>query len=105
MASTGISLTMFLCVSMSLFLIGLLGIVLNQRNVIIMILSLEILLLGVNLNFLIFSVFMDDMFGQIFALYVLTIAAGESAIGLALLVRLFSTRGNINIKLLNKLNG
>jgi NADH-quinone oxidoreductase subunit K len=98
---TSLSLTMYLFVAMSLFLIGLLGIVLNQRNIIIMILSLEILLLAVNLNFLVFSVYIDDMFGQIFALYVLTIAAGESSIGLALLVCLFRTRGSINVDKLN----
>ena len=76
----------FLAVSILLFLLGIWGIFLNRKNIIIMLMSIELMLLAVNLNFVLFSVYLDDLVGQMFALFILTVAAAESAIGLALLV-------------------
>lgn len=81
-----IDLVKYLTVAMILFLIGMTGIALNRKNIIIMLMSVELMLLAVNLNFIIYSVYLDDMIGQLFALLVLTVAAAESAIGLAILV-------------------
>lgn len=78
------SLDILLCFSTIIFLFGLLGLVLNKRNLLIILMSIELMLLGLNLNFVVFSVYLDDILGQIFALYVLTVAAAESAIGLAI---------------------
>jgi NADH-quinone oxidoreductase subunit K len=78
------SLDILLCFSTIIFLFGLLGLVLNKRNLLIILMSIELMLLGLNLNFVIFSVYLDDILGQVFALYVLTVAAAESAIGLAI---------------------
>lgn len=85
----------YLFLSNSLYLIGLFGILLNRRNIIILLMSIELVLLGCNLNFIIFSYALDDMIGQMFALLVLTVAAAESAVGLAILVIYFRVRGNI----------
>lgn len=92
-----LSLTHFLTVSIILFFIGLWGIVLNRRNIIIMLMSIELMLVAVNFNFIIFSVFQDSLIGQIFAIFVLTVAAAESAIGLAILVVYYRVRGSIVI--------
>ena len=77
-----ISQTKYLFVAMVLFLLGLSGIFLNRKNIIILLMSIELMLLSINFNFIIFSVFLDDILGQLFALLVLTVAAAESAIGL-----------------------
>uniref|UniRef100_A0A7C8ZN75 NADH-ubiquinone oxidoreductase chain 4L n=1 Tax=Opuntia streptacantha TaxID=393608 RepID=A0A7C8ZN75_OPUST len=79
--------------SMIIFILGIWGILLNRRNILIMLMSIELMLLAVNLNFLVFSVSLDDMMGQLFALLVLTVAAAESAIGLAIFVITFRVRG------------
>ena len=92
-----IDLVKYLTVSMILFLIGITGIVLNRKNIIIMLMSIELMLLAVNMNFIIFSVYLDDIMGQLFALLVLTVAAAESAIGLAILVVYYRVRGTINL--------
>src|ERR1700734_3994267 len=78
-------LDQFLSLSFILFILGLWGIFLNRKNLILMLMSIELMLLAVNLNFIIFSIVLDDLFGQIFSLFVLTVAAAESAIGLAIL--------------------
>lgn len=78
------SLDILLSISTIIFLLGALGLVLNKRNLLIILMSIELMLLGLNLNFVFFSVYLDDILGQIFALYVLTVAAAESAIGLAI---------------------
>jgi NADH-quinone oxidoreductase subunit K len=78
-----------------LFLIGLVGIVFNRRNIIIIILCIELVLLSQNLNFVTFSMYLDDLVGQIFTLFILTVAAAESAIGLALLILYYRVRGSI----------
>jgi NADH-quinone oxidoreductase subunit K len=85
-------------VAMILFLIGVLGILLNRKNIILMIMSIEIILLAVNYNFILFSVYLNDLWGQIFSLFILTVAAGESAIGLAILVAYYRVRGTIAVK-------
>jgi NADH:ubiquinone oxidoreductase subunit K len=95
----------YLYVSIILFLLGIWGIFLNRKNIIIMLMSIELMLLAVNLNFLIFSVFLDDMMGQLFALFILTVAAAESAIGLAILVVYYRIRGTVAVELINLIKG
>jgi NADH-quinone oxidoreductase subunit K len=80
-----------------LFCLGLFGIILNRQNILIILMSIELVLLSVNLNFIYFSVFLDDIIGQIFSLIILTVASAESAIGLALMVLFFNIHGNISI--------
>ncbi len=98
-------ITTYLAVSLLLFLLGIWGIFLNRKNIIIMLMSIELMLLAINLNFLVFSVYLDDIVGQLFALLVLTVAAAESAIGLALLVVYYRVRGTISIEFINLLKG
>lgn len=93
-------LTYFLKITISLFFIGVLGLVLNRRNILIALVSLELLLLSVNLNFIIFSIYLDDTMGQLFVLFVLTIAAAESGLGLAILVAFYKLRNSIEFKLI-----
>ena len=95
----------YLAVSMILFLLGIWGIFLNRKNIIIMLMSIELMLLAVNLNFLVFSVYLDDMLGQLFSLLILTVAAAESAIGLALLVVYYRIRGTIAVEFISLLKG
>jgi NADH-quinone oxidoreductase subunit K len=78
------SFDLLLTISTIIFLLGVLGLVLNKRNLLVVLMSIELMLVGLNLNFIFFSVYLDDILGQVFALYVLTVAAAESAIGLAL---------------------
>ena len=100
-----ISLGHYLIVAAALFTIGVLGIFLNRKNIIIILMSIELILLAVNLNLVAFSAFLGDLVGQVFALFVLTVAAAESAIGLAILVVLFRERRSINVEDLNTLQG
>lgn len=100
-----IDLVKYLTVAMVLFLIGMTGIALNRKNIIIMLMSVELMLLAVNLNFIIYSVYLDDMMGQLFALLVLTVAAAESAIGLAILVIYYRVRGSISVENIHLLRG
>lgn len=95
----------YLSVSMILFLLGIWGIFLNRKNIIIMLMSIELMLLAVNMNFLLFSVYLDDLMGQLFALLVLTVAAAESAIGLALLVVYYRVRGTVAVEFINLMKG
>ena len=95
----------FLAVSIILFLLGIWGIFFNRKNIIIMLMSIELMLLAVNLNFVLFSVYLDDLIGQIFALLILTVAAAESAIGLALLVVYYRVRGTIAVEFINLIKG
>ncbi len=98
-------LVKYLSVSTILFLLGIWGIFLNRKNIIIMLMSIELMLLAVNYNFLVFSVYLDDLVGQLFALLVLTVAAAESAIGLALLVVYYRVRGTIAVEFINLIKG
>ena len=95
----------YLTVSFVLFLLGIAGIFLNRKNIIIMLMSVELMLLAINMNFLVFSVHLDDMMGQVFALLVLTVAAAESAIGLAILVVYYRVRGTIAIEFIYLMKG
>mmetsp|Transcript_31560 Transcript_31560/g.80373 ORF Transcript_31560/g.80373 Transcript_31560/m.80373 type:complete len:103 (+) Transcript_31560:44-352(+) len=97
--------TKYLFVTTFLFLIGLSGIFLNRKNIIILLMSIELMLLAINLNFIVFSVFLDDILGQLFALLILTVAAAESAIGLAILIIYYRIRGAIAIELINLIKG
>ena len=93
----------YLLVSCTLFLLGIWGIFLNRKNIIIMLMSIELMLLAVNFNFLIFSVYLDDLMGQIFSLFILTVAAAESSIGLALLVIYYRKQQTIAVEFINLL--
>jgi NADH-quinone oxidoreductase subunit K len=84
--------------SLNIFLIGAFGLILNKRNLIVLLMSLELMLLGVNLNFIFFSVLCDDFIGQIFAIFILTIAAAESGIGLAIFSIYFSNKQTIGLE-------
>lgn len=95
----------FLLVSFFLFIIGILGIFLIKKNIIIILMSIELMLLAINLNFIIFSVYINDITGQIFALFILTVAAAESALGLAILVVYYRIKGIISINFINSLKG
>lgn len=100
-----IDLVKYLTVATILFLLGICGIFLNRKNIIIMLMSIELMLLAINFNFIIFSVYLDDLMGQIFALFVLTVAAAESAIGLAILVVYYRIRGTIAVEFVNLMKG
>lgn len=100
-----ISLSHYLVLGAILFAIGLVGIFLNRKNVIILLMSIELMLLAVNMNFVAFSHYLQDISGQIFVFFILTVAAAESAIGLAILVVLFRNMQTINVDDLNKLKG
>lgn len=100
-----ITLTHCLTLSALLFAISVAGIFINRKNVIVLLMCVELLLLAVNFNFIALSRFMDDPTGQIFVFFILTVAAAESAIGLAILVVLFRTRRSINVQELNVLRG
>ena len=100
-----IELNQFLILSALLFAIGVIGIFLSRKNVIIILMSIEIILLSVNLNLIAFSYFLSDLTGQIFSLFVLTVAAAEAAIGLAILVIYNRNAGSIEIEKINALKG
>ena len=95
----------YLTVGIILFILGVLGIVLNRSNLIIMLMSIELMLLAISFLFLINSVVIDNLIGQIFTIMILTVAAAESAIGLAILVAYYRIRGTIAVKSLNFLRG
>jgi len=100
-----ISLNHFLVVAAILFVIGVFGIFLNRKNVIVILMSIELILLSVNINFVAFSAHLGDLTGQIFTLFVLTVAAAEAAIGLAILVVYFRNRHTIAVDDINMMKG
>ena len=100
-----IGLSHFLTVAAVLFALGIFGIFLNRKNVIVILMSIELMLLAVNINFVAFSTFLDDLTGQIFAMFVLGIAAAEAAIGLAIIVVYFRNRGSIAVEDVNVMKG
>ena len=102
---TDVGLDHFLVVSAILLVLGIFGIFLNRKNVIIILMSVELMLLAVNINLVAFSHFLGDMVGQVFAMFVLTVAAAEAAIGLAILVVYFRNRGSIAVEDINMMNG
>jgi NADH-quinone oxidoreductase subunit K len=95
----------YLTVSAILFVLGVLGIFLNRKNVIVILMAIELILLSVNINLVAFSSFLNDLTGQIFAMFVLTVAASEAAIGLAILVIYFRDRGTIAVEDVNRMKG
>jgi NADH-quinone oxidoreductase subunit K len=100
-----IGVTHYLVVSAILFTLGVLGIFMNRKNLIVILMAIELILLAVNLNLVAFSAALNDLVGQIFAMFVLTVAAGEAAIGLAILVIYFRSRGTISVDDVNRMKG
>ena len=103
--SSEIKIHHYLILSSLIFLLGVLGIFLNRKNVITILMSIELILLGVNFNFIAFSFYLDSISGQIFSLFILTVVAAEAAIGLAILVVYFRRKGSIDVKDINLLKG
>lgn len=101
----GIGLSHYLIVAAIIFTIGVFGIFLNRKNVIIILMSIEMMLLAVNINLISFSVYLNDLVGQVFAMIILTVAAAEAAIGLAILVVYFRNRGSIRVEDVNMMKG
>jgi NADH-quinone oxidoreductase subunit K len=100
-----ISLSHYLVLAAVLFAIAVIGIFLNRKNVIVLLMAIELMLLAVNMNFIAFSHFLDDTAGQVFVFFILTVAAAESAIGLAILVVLFRNISSIHVEDLDRLKG
>lgn len=94
-----------LILAISLFVLGIWGIFLTRKNIIIILISIELMLLAVNINFIIFSIYLDDIMGQLYALIILTVAAAESAIGLAILVVYYRVNGAIKVDLISAIKG
>lgn len=95
----------YITLPLLIFFTGLAGIFLNRRNIIIMIMSIELMLLAVNFDFILFSIYLGDRLGQVFSLFILTVAAAESAIGLAILVAFYRSRGTLSVESLSLLKG
>lgn len=100
-----IGLAHYLVVAACLFTLGILGIFLNRKNVIVILMSVELMLLAVNINLVAFSTYLGDLVGQVFALFVLTVAAAEAAIGLAIVVVYYRNRGSIAVEDVNMMKG
>jgi len=100
-----ITLGHFLAVGAVLFALSVVGIFLNRKNLIVLLMAIELMLLAVNMNFVAFSHYLGDMHGQVFVFFILTVAAAESAIGLAILVLLFRNKASISVEELNSLQG
>ena len=100
-----IGLGHYLTVSAILLVLGVFGIFINRKNIIIILMSVELILLAININFVAFSAYLGDLVGQVFALFVLTVAAAEAAIGLAILVVYFRNRGTIAVEDVNQMKG
>ncbi len=100
-----ITLLHYLLLSAALFTLGICGIFLNRKNIITILMSIELMLLAVNINFVVFSVTLGDLAGQVFAVFVLTVAAAEAAIGLAILVTFARNRGSIAVEDINMMKG
>jgi NADH-quinone oxidoreductase subunit K len=100
-----VGLEHYLGVSAALFVIGIFGIFLNRKNVIVILMSIELMLLAVNINLVAFSAHLGDLGGQVFTMFVLTVAAAEAAIGLAILVAFFRNRGSIDVERVNVMKG
>jgi len=100
-----VTLSHYLSLGALLFAMSIVGIFLNRRNLIVLLMAIELMLLAVNMNFVAFSHYLGDMHGQIFVFFILTVAAAESAIGLAILVLLFRNKNSISVEELNELKG
>ena len=100
-----ITLGHYLVLASTIFTIGVVGIFLNRKNIIVILMSIELILLAVNINLVSFSIYMNDLTGQIFTLYILTVAAAEAAIGLAIIVIYYRNSGTIRVQEIDKLKG
>lgn len=100
-----VGLTHYLTLAAMLFTLGMFGIFLNRKNVIIILMCIELMLLAVNINFIAFSSFLNDLAGQVFTMFILTVAAAEAAIGLAILVVFFRNKGSIAVEEISQLKG
>jgi len=100
-----IGLGHYLTLGAIIFTIGIIGIFLNRKNIIVVLMSIELILLAVNINLVSFSVFFNDLIGQIFALFILTVAAAEAAIGLAIIVAYYRNTGTVHVEEINSLKG
>ncbi|MDP2221231.1 MAG: NADH-quinone oxidoreductase subunit NuoK [Hydrogenophaga sp.] len=105
MSLTSLTLGHFLTVGAILFTLSVVGIFLNRKNLIVLLMAIELMLLAVNMNFVAFSHFLGDLHGQVFVFFILTVAAGESAFGLAILMLLFRNKSSISVEELNTLKG
>ncbi len=95
----------YLILSAIIFAIGVVGIFLNRKNVIIILMSIELILLSVNINLVSFSIFLEDLVGQVFTMFILTVAAAEAAVGLAIIVIYYKNKGSINVENISSLKG
>ena len=100
-----ITLGHYLILASTIFTIGVVGIFLNRKNIIVILMSIELILLAVNINLISFSIYMNDLVGQIFTLFILTVAAAEAAIGLAIIVIYYRNSGTIRVQEIDKLKG
>ena len=99
------ALTHFLLLSAALFVVGVAGVFMNKRNLLIMLMSIELILLSVSMNFISYSYFINDISGQIFVFFILTVAAAEAAIGLAILVTLYRNTGTVDVEQIHNMRG
>ena len=102
---TEIGLGHYLTLSVIIFTIGIIGVFLNRKNVIIILMSIELILVAVNINLVSFSIYLQDLVGQVFTMFVLTVAAAEAAIGLAIIVIYYKNKGSINVEQISSLKG
>jgi NADH-quinone oxidoreductase subunit K len=102
---TEIGLGHYLTLAAIIFTLGVIGIFLNRKNVIIILMSIELILLAVNINLVSFSVYLQDLVGQVFTMFILTVAAAEAAVGLAIIVIYYKNRGSINVEQVSSLKG
>jgi len=100
-----IGLGHYLILSAIIFSVGVVGIFLNRKNVIIILMSIELILLSVNINLVSFSIYLQDLIGQVFAMFILTVAAAEAAVGLAIIVIYYKNKGSIDVEQINSLKG
>jgi len=100
-----IGLGHYLTLAAIIFTIGIIGIFLNRKNVIIILMSIELILLAVNINLVTFSIYLQDLVGQVFTMFILTVAAAEAAVGLAIIVIYYKNRGSINVEQISSLKG
>ena len=101
----GLEMVKYLTIAMILFLLGVSGIFLNRKNIIVILMSIELILLAVNINLVSFSIYLGDLSGQVFTLFILTVAAAEAAIGLAIIVVYYRNSGTIRVEDIDKLKG
>jgi len=100
-----IGLGYYLTLAAIIFTIGIIGIFLNRKNIIIILMSIELILLAVNINLVSFSIYLQNLVGQVFAMFILTVAAAEAAVGLAIIVIYYKNRGSINVEQISSLKG